>query len=413
MFYLLKLAAKNVTRNRKRSVITFGAVAVGLLFMVFGLGLMLGIGKQSERNLIDMETGHIKLFAPGYWENRNQEPLAYVLDDVDSLFVALQNIPGVQGVTPRIVFPAFLNDGINDFPCLGIGMDLTQEGEGVFRLRESVVQGSYLSLEEDGILVGQGVAEVFEKGVGDFLTVLARTRYDAIQAYDLPIVGILRTGNPNIDRNAFYVSLALAQALLDMGGEATEIAVRLDRGERLDGVVARIEQRLKQDGLAGSIFSWRKLAEDFLKFKAVKEGGMGVMVAILVFLTAVGIANTMVMASFERTREIGMMMGLGMKASQVRWMFLLEGGLLGAVGGGLGCILGGALTYYFQVYGISIAMYGNMDIGYPVRDAMYTQLSTVVVLGSFLFGILVSVVASLYPAWRASRLEPVEALRYA
>ena len=140
---------------------------------------------------------------------------------------------------------------------------------------------------------------------------------------------------------------------------------------------------------------------------------MGVMVAILVFLTAVGIANTMVMASFERTREIGMMMGLGMKASQVRWMFLLEGGLLGAVGGGLGCILGGALTYYFQVYGISIAMYGNMDIGYPVRDAMYTQLSTVVVLGSFLFGILVSVVASLYPAWRASRLEPVEALRYA
>jgi len=407
---MIKLAYRNVMRNRRRSVITLVAITCGLGAMLIGEGMLIGIGEQSERNLIDNETGHMKIFAPGYLENRESEPLKYSIEDPDRIVSELEKLSLVEGAAERVTFPIMLNDGVNDLPCLAVGID--PEGDArVFRISGTIAEGNYLSGGDDGMLIGSGLARIFGVGVGDYLTIITRTLYGAIEARDLRIEGIVDTGNPNIDRNIVYVPITLARSSLEMNGRATEIAVRLSDPKHISRAEDDVKRMLSKSGIEAEVSTWDKLAEDFLKLHRMKKSGMGVVMAIIVVVTAVGIANTMLMASFERTKEIGTLMALGMKPGQVLLLFLLEGAMLGGLGSLAGCLIGGAITYYLEIHGIDLSVYGDIDIGYPIKGVFYSDLTLSSLIYTFSFGLIVSIAASIYPARRASKLEPTEALR--
>ncbi len=407
---MIKLAYRNVMRNRRRSIITFIAIACGLGAMVIGQGVLIGIGEQSERNLMDNETAHIKVFAPGYLDNKESEPLDYSIEDPDRIVSELRKLPLVEGASERVAFPIMLNDGVNDLPCLAVGID-PESDANVFKISGAITDGNYLSGGDDGMLIGSGLAKIFEVGVGDYLTIITRTLYDAIEARDLRIEGIVDTGNPNIDRNTVYVPIGLARDSLEMDRKATEIAIRIKNLRHISQAEKGIKGVLSENGIKADVSTWDKLAEDFLKLHRMKKSGQGIIMAIIVVITAVGIANTMLMASFERTREIGALMALGMKPRRVLLLFLLEGAIIGGIGSLVGCLIGGAVTYYWEVYGIDLSSYGDMDLGYPVKGVFYAALTFSSLVYTFIFGVFVSIIASLYPARRASRLEPTEALR--
>ncbi len=157
---------------------------------------------------------------------------------------------------------------------------------------------------------------------------------------------------------------------------------------------------------------WRYLAADFLKAFAIDKIGTAIMLSLIVIITAVGITNTMVMVTFERTREIGTLMALGMRRFRVLRVFLWEGALLGAAGSLAGCVWGGLLTWYYEIHGISMkALYGNMKTPYPINDYMYSKLSLRSIGYILMFGVIISILASGLPALRASRQNPAEALR--
>ena len=407
-----RLGWRNLKRNRRRTWITASTVALAVLLLQFSTALLIGVEQQSFDNLINYQTGHAKIYADGYFEERDEFPLDYTFEDGGGLQADIEAIPGVAAATPRLTFQAQLSNGMDQIPCLGVGIRIQGSDSDVFRIPQSVVDGEYLADDDEGILLGSGIAEIFEVGAGDWLTVLAKTQYGAYEALDLPIVGLIGTGNPLIDRNSFLVPLPTAQYILDMEGAATEMAVRFSATAREAGTLERLESTIEASG-AFDVKGWREMESDFMALVQAKRMGQVIFLGIFLILAVVGITNTILMAAYERTREIGMLMAIGLRGTGIRRLFLVEGALTGLIGGAIGSLIALGLIVWLASVGIDFAaLYGDMDIGYPVKDTLYPALNVPVLALGWLFTGFLAAIASLYPAARASHSRPVEALRH-
>jgi len=405
----LRLALRNLARNRRRTAITASTVAFSMVLLQFLLALLRGIERQSFDNLIGYQTGNAKVFAAGYFAERDELPLDRTLGDLTALAERVLAVDGVAAAAPELSFQARISDGREQIPALGVGLELGGGGSGVFRLDQAVTSGRYLEPTDEGVLLGNGLAELFGLGPGDWITVLVVTSAGAYEALDLPVLGLVGTGNPAIDRRSVVVPLALAQRMLGLDGRATEVAVRFDDG-RETVVLDRLSRALAAGGL--EVRGWREQEANLMALVESKRAGSGVMVGIFVLLAMVGVTNTILMAAYERTREIGMLMAMGLRGSGIRRLFLAEGamiGLLGAlVGTGLALLVLAALSG-----GIDFrALYGDIDMGYPVRDRVYPAVLPALLIGGIVATVVLAALAAVYPAVRAARERPVEALRH-
>ena len=409
---ILKLGWRNLARNRRRTWITATTVALAVFLLNISMSMLIGIEQQSMDNLINYQTGHAKLFAEGYFEEREELPLDFMLAGLPELQAKVRGVQGVAASTPRLSFSAQLSNGVDQIGCFGVGIDLSGSDTDVFLLPQAVIEGKYLTPGTEGMLLGGGMAELFGASVGDWLTVLTKTKAGAYEAIDLPIIGLLGTGNPQIDRASFLVSLETARFVLDLGEEATELAVRFAPTAREAATIRNLRAALAEgDGI--EVRGWRDIEADFLALARMKRTGQAVFLGIFVLLAIVGVANTTLMAAFERTREIGMLMAMGLRGAGIRKLFLTEGALTGLMGGLIGIVLAVPLIGWFAVRGIDLsALYGDMDIGYPVKDLLFPAFNVVALTLTWLLTGLLAALASLYPAVRASRKRPVEALRH-
>ena len=408
----LHLAWRNLFRNRRRTWITAVTVAVAVFLLNLSASLLVGIEQQSFDNLIYYQTGHAKLFADGYFDHREELPLDYVLSDPGELQTLVTSVPGVAATTPRLVFQAQISNGVDQIACYGVGIQVAGSDTDVYRLPQAVVEGEYLKEGDEGILLGSGLADVFDVAVGDWLTILAKTRHGAYEAIDFPIVGLVGTGNPLIDVNSVLLPLETAQYMLDMEGEATEVAVRFAATASEEETVRRIQEAIAQGG-GFEVKGWKELESDFMSLVRMKRTGNMVILTLFLLMAVVGVTNTVLMAAFERTREIGMLMAMGLRGSGIRRLFLAEGALTGLMGGGVGTLLAAVLLVWIASVGLDITgMYGDIDIGYPVRGVIYPAVNAFVLGYAWALAGLMAALASLYPAARASRHEPVEALRH-
>lgn len=407
-----RLGWRNLKRNRRRTWITASTVALAVLLLQFNAAILIGVEQQSFDNLINFQTGHSKIYADGYFEIRDEFPLDNVLSDSGELLAAINAVPGVAAATPRLTFQAQLSNGMDRIPCLGVGIDVHGSDTDVFRIPQSVVDGEYLADDDEGILLGSGIAEIFEVSAGDWLTVLAKTRYGAYEALDLPIIGLIGTGNPLIDRNSFLLPLSTAQYILDMDGAATEMAVRFSTTAREQATLARLKAAVGASG-EFDVKGWREMEQDFMALVQMKRIGNAIFLGIFLILAVVGITNTILMAAYERTREIGMLMAMGLRGAGIRRLFLTEGAFTGLLGGAVGSLIAVGFIAWLATVGINFgAFYGDIDVGYPVKDTIYPALNVVLVSIGWLLTGLLAALASLYPAARASRSRPVEALRH-
>jgi len=410
---MFRIGWRNLARSRRRTLLTASTVAFAVFLLQSFMALLVGIEQQSFDNLINYQTAHAKLYADGYFDNRDDQPLDFTLKSPDEIERLLVPVRGVAATTARVTFSAQLSNGIDQVTCFGTGIQIAGSDSDVFRINEAVVEGSYLAADEEGMLLGSGLADFFDVSPGDFLTILTKTRDGAYEALDLPIVGILGTGNPLIDRNSFLMPLITAQQMLDIEGEATEISVRFNALAKESSTLREVRRVVGEEN-GVEVKGWREVEEDFMALVEMKRTAQGVFLSIFVIMAIVGIANTIVMATYERTREIGTLMAMGFRGAGIRRLFLIEGALIGFIGGAIGMVFSVLLIGYFASTGIDIsALYGDMDIGYPVKDMIYPFMSPVLFFVSwFLTGVLAAF-ASLYPAYRASILQPVNALRHA
>lgn len=404
---LLKLAFRNIFRSTRRTLLTLSALAVALLFMIVFDSYYSGLDLKTFETLIDYETAHLKFYSQGYKEDIDNLPLEKAFDPEPILSV-LRADPMVKAAAPRITFRSNLSNGIYQLPVMGMAVDPDQD-ETVFLLNRSVIEGEYLAGTEEVLVLGADVAKDFDVGVGDNLTVLCRTKYSTFQALDLQIKGLVRCNDYAIDYNAAIITLGAAQKALDLGQGVTEVNVRLKDINDIPAFKKKYTGRFP----GFELWTWKEVAEDVVAHSESHAMTKNITFAAIVIIALIGISNTILIAAFERTREIGMLAAMGMKRRHILSLFILEGTIIGTAGSAIGCFLGFLLVALWTTrvgFDLSFAMRSWGNVGF--RNLIFLGAWNIeLILQSFIFGVVVSALSSIYPALIASRMQPTEALR--
>lgn len=405
---LLHIAWRNVFRHTRRTLITAAAISVGLSAMIFMNTMMNGVDKMASRNIIDYETGHLEIFALGYYREEGAFPLDTIIDDPEFVIGEIEDVSGIKTIAPRIKFQARISNGIDELPVLGMGIDIEKDKE-VFEISNTVVEGAYLQQEGD-VLIGKDLAGDMDLKVGSFLTIITKDRNGTYNAYDLTVSGIINTGHPLFDGNIAILPIGQAQELLAIGQGVTELSIRARDENKLAGLK---EDLASQVGRDYEILTWKELNAAIFEVSGFKRAGQFIIALVVVIIAAVGIINTMLMAVMERIPEIGTLKAMGFSNSGIVRMFIYEGGIIGVFGSLLGCIIGFLVSLYFVYIGLDFSsFFKNMDIVYPMKFIIKGELDYLMLLYVFLFGIFVSVFVTLWPVQKATKLQPVDALRH-
>ncbi len=413
MRYLLKLAARNLWRQKRRTVLTALAVAVGLAGLIVVDSLLAGVDRDAIKNLVDLSTGELVVHAPGYTTAEEALSIERTLDARAALEAAL-SAPGVRSAAPRVAFSARLNTGIEDIPVVGMAID-PQADRQVFTLPE-FVEGRLPAAGADEAAIGRDLASSLELGMGDVFTLVMRTRDGAFQALDLTIVGLIRSPHPDVNKHHVYLPLDVAWRALALDGQATEVVIRLERGAggaAINEAARAVADAMSARGVDAEVLTWREAARDFLTITQTKQGFTALFIFMIMVIAVVGVVNTILLGAMERAREIGMMQAMGMRSNEIVLLFMAEAAGVGVLGSVLGCLMGVAGEAYLVLRGIDVlSAYGDLDVGYPLAGVLRGAWNLPMIAWAFVLGVAVCLVASYVPARRAASRAPILSLRH-
>ena len=417
MKMLLKLAFRNVFRYRRRTVITFSAISYGLGLMALGICLYNGVNTHAMDSIINNQTAHLKILAPGYFEEKDEVPLEFTIDEPQRLKSLLKDNKEIQGIESRILFQASIISGMDELPCLGVAIE-PEADPFVFKIKDSITDGRFLESSEPKIILGSGLAQDLGLQVGDevVLRMFLSTEDFIWNALDMEITGIAKTENPTVNRMTVFIPLSIAQEALSLGNRVTELAIRIEDKNQLLDVKDSIQKRLASLDTDYEVMSFQEYASDFVELMKMRSRIQVLIPLMMILIASLGIVNTMLMAVLERTREIGMLAAMGMRKMEVMLVFIFEGAIIGFFGSLAACVIGGLGGWYLETKGFSMAFMGkeltDKLLSFLPMEVFYGDLTTGTLLFTLALGIVVSILASLYPAYKAVRLDPIQALRH-
>jgi ABC-type lipoprotein release transport system permease subunit len=327
-----------------------------------------------------------------------------LLAEPDALVAQAKALPEVKAAAPVLWASSVLStrDESTDLKLFGIDT----ESAIYDPFRQAMVAGEFLTPDDrSGILISKSLADSLGMGVGDKVNLAVVNANGEPDDSPFTVRGLFQTGFFTYDDGAVLMPLSKAQAVTATDGHASAIVVLLNKKEDSE----KVATALQSPGVTP--FTYLKLNEAFLQTLESAMGFYVILYGIVILVVAVIIANTLLMAVFERVREMGILAALGMKGRQVATMFLLEATILGVIGVVLGILLGCAIVAYLVKVGIPIGDSASVVKGIAMGTTMYASFDVRAIASLSLWTLLITLLASLYPARYASRLEPVEALR--
>jgi putative ABC transport system permease protein len=419
----LKIAVRNVFRHKTRTIVTISAIAFGCIALIFAGGYFEDVFRKMRESYIHGHTGHIQIFKKGFFEKGSAEPFNYLIDNPQRIITQVKSVEGVEFVTPRLDFAGLISTGETTVSFIGQGIDPANE-KGVSvsdlsGLRQSVntlmASGMVIEagepLKKDdmySVIAGQGLASGIAVKPGEGLILVTNTVGGSINALDVTLKGVFISGSKAFDDHFIRMPIAAAQKLLHTDS-IQSLVVMLDKTEETQQVKKELERLFKEDGLDLEIKTWDEISDYYTKTVTLFGKLFFVLKVVIAIIVILSIFNTMNMAVLERTNEIGTIMALGTKRRGVLKLFLFEGLSLGLIGGVVGLIAGVITTVLIARIGITMP---------PPPNTTFSWISEpMIVPGMLLFALILSVItaliSSLYPAYKASRLEIAEALRHA
>jgi putative ABC transport system permease protein len=404
----LKLAIRNVFRNRRRTLITLAAMGFGAAAIIVFGGFVNAIYFGVRESTIRSQVGHIQIYRKGYSEKGSVAPYDYLIEDYAALRTDLLKLEHVKAVTGRLGFSGLVSTGDTTTSFVGTGVQ--PEGETDLSALAVIVEGKELATRDArGVTLGVGLARAFGVKPGDDLTLLSTTKAGAINALAVKVRGVWESGEKAYDDRFLRVGLGEVQRLLDVEhGEVQSVVLLLDNTDNTPLVRAAIDRMIAERHLDLELRTWDDLALRYHQVRELFGRIFAVLTLIVSIMVVFGITNTMTMAIFERTREIGTVMALGTRRRGVISMFVLEGVALGLLGGLAGVLLGVILARVISAVGIQLPPPPGSTRGFLVQIFVVPS----VLRQAFTLSLITAALASLYPAWRASRLDVVEALRH-
>jgi len=401
--YLFKLALKNIQRSKIRTVLTFLILSFGVGIYIFFSCLMDGFDKDSIKNVIDFETGHVKVRSAMFDEDRPYATENFIKNS-KIVIGKIKTLGFVTGVTERLQFSAELDNGMDAMPVIAVGIGPADNA--VFNMEKYIVEGA---LEENGAIIGKPLAKDLGLQKGDMAYLTFRNQQGMMTSAEVMITGLIQSANPQVNSSAVFIKLDEARQLM-MTRDAAEIIIKTNDFFKAEEYTARLRDTL--EGLDVGVFSWKKLSEDFRAMMTMKKKFQNIFVLMIMVIAIVGIVNTMLMSVYEKKREIGTMKALGFTDKEVQKLFLVEGTLIGVAGGIIGLVLGTLFNAYFAFKGMNMdAMLGDQDWGMPVMGVIKSTWMLSAYVKAMIFTLAASLIASYYPAKKVTKMQAMECLR--
>lgn len=401
-FETLQLASRNLLRNRRRTAVTLAGLVLGVAAALLLQGFVAALLGFMGAAVVDARMGAIQVHRAGHME-ADTKALDFALHQDAQLEQRILSVPGVVAVAPRLTFEGTIGNGAQSTLALVTAVDPALEAR-VCKTRFANVNGKALANKSgaEGVL-GMKLAFGLRAEIGGDLQLLATAKSGQPNLLDLKMVGDVPSLTEMDARRLVMVPLAFAQQLLDMPGQITEYAVAVEHRDEADEIAAVLRQKL---GPEYEVLTWLDLLPQLRSLLGMLRAVMRGVVVVLLLLLTTAVANTMWMSVHERVREIGTMMALGSRRQWILRLLVAEAAVLGLLGATLGSAIGSAVIAVLAHRGLTFSAPGA-----DIPSTLHPHIGVATVVGTLAVVVLATLVAAAGPAWRASKLTPVECLR--
>ena len=400
---IITLAWRNLWRNHRRTLIMVAAISVGAWAMIFMTSLMRGMVNDMLRDGIRVLPGHVQVHHAAYRDDPSvNNLLAMTAGEVSAAMTAA----GIERFTARVRVPAIISSERESRGITFVGVDPRREAL-LDAIGSAIVEGEALSGPDDkGVISGQKLADKLDTRVGKRVVVMSQDPDNEVADRGFRVVGLYAANLAVQEETYAFAGREIVQAMLRIGDGVSEVAVSGDDYRDVSQLLAQVSALMDEQD---EVLPWQELDAYLGTMLGVMDGFVLIWVIVIFLALSFGLVNTLVMAVFERVREIGLMLALGMRPSSILAQIIVESILLLVIGLSVGNALAFASIVPLQD-GIDISivaegmeMFGASSVLYPELQMNDVVLANIVVL-------LLGFLASLSPAWRASRYEPVEAI---
>lgn len=399
------IALRNVLRQRRRAAFALVIIVGGVVSLMMAGGFIDWVLVSMRETSIRSQLGHLQVVRQGYFEKGVADPYAYLLPRGSDALTKLREIPGVATVTPRLALNGLVSLG--DATLSFVADGVAPEGEVELSRWVRIMAGENLAeTDPKGAIMGEGLAANLGAKVGDSVVLLVNTATGGVNAIEVRIRGLFRTTVKAYDDSALRIPLDSARQLMRISGATSWVAL-LDETDQTDLIAKNFEETL-----AGSNFEvhpWHQLADFYNKTVVLFSQQVGVVKLLIGCIIVLSISNTLSMAVMERTGEIGTVMAIGGRRASVLKTFLLEGLVLGILGGGIGIAVGTILSQLVEFLGGI-----PMPPAPGMSDRFFAQINVTprIAIDAFMLATITTLLASIFPAWKASSMNIVDALRH-
>ena len=406
MSKILTIAWRNIWRNRTRSLVVILSIVLGLAAGIFLVSLSWGMGDQRTRELVRTQISHIQIHHPDFSEEREAD---HIIPNGLQLAEEIERVPHVRGACARSLTLGMVMSARNSRGVMVNGIYPSQE-DNVTSMHQKVIAGKWLQANsKNRAVIGQKLAERLQVRKGKHISLLfQKNKAGDMVSGRFRLIGIFKTNNSMIDEGIVYVHGQDVKRLLEREEAIHEIAVLMDDYEQVDRAQAEISQlvgsKLKTENWLELDPSIKLMVENF-------DAYMRIFIAIILLAMLFGIINTMLMAVLERRRELGMLLSVGMNKRKVFTMILMETFMLVMVAAPLGLLLAYGLVSYYGWKGIDLSVFTEGLESMGINSRIYTRIEGHYYVEVLLMVAITAIIAAIYPAYKAIRLNPAEAVR--
>jgi putative ABC transport system permease protein len=362
--------------------------------------------KESELSVTEGRTGEIQIHKKGYFDASELNLLSYSIEHSSRLQDELEQIEGVKHVAGRIQFGGLLGKGDETAVMVFCrAVDITNEVKVCPRIKDNIIEGHFLTKDNaNGAVIAGGLKKGIKASIGDLIIIVANTKDGYQNAIEVEIVGVVEEKAAQANARLVYLSIEKAQELLYMGDEVTEIVLNTSDNSDLDALNDNLNQHLMRRGLQSN--TWVDVSAFFVGVMEKQNVIIFALCLIFYCIVICSITNTMMLTLFERKKEIGTMMAIGIKSRHVIQLIILESTIIGFIGSLMGILLSAVLIVILNKVGLSYQPPMGIE-----SVTIYPLINPKFMLFSFLLGIFSSIAGSIYPAKKILQVNPIDALR--
>ena len=410
MKIFIMIGWRNLWRNKRRSLVVISSIGLGIFAMILSVGIMNGMNNQMVENTIRTSLGHVSIQHRGFQEDMSLENS---FTPPDNLYTKLGTVPGLIAFSPRIKLEGMIQSSEASRGVLITGIDPERETSlsDISSYMLPVNGSRYLSdPDAHDMLISRTMSEKLDIGTGDKGVLMFQDLSKEIVAVAFKVRGLYQSPVESFDRYVVYTGIEAMGKLTGLNRRISELSVRVDHRDVVDSVKQQIQTMISDPSIA--VLSWKDMAPNLLSAIKLFDTSMYIFFAIVFVTVIFSVANTLIMAIMERFHEIGVMKSIGTRPSWVFAMVLFEAVNLGIVGLAAGTLVGSSVIAVLSVTGIDFSFYAESMRVWGTGTIIYPSLKPMDILASIMIVLATTLIAAVYPAAKAARIKPLDALHY-